>query len=107
MSKVTADLIAENTFTSWISLTSESPSNHDSQGFLDLLIEGTWVGIITVQKRHFHGPEPITYTNPFDLEDYTDNTVKLIEDHSTTTQYRIGFKTGNYTSGTASVRLEQ
>jgi len=74
-----------------------------------LVISGTWAGTITVQKRHGHGSSQadIVWSSEFDVEAYTANTVKLIEDHSTTTQYRAGFKTGEYTSGTASVRLEQ
>ena len=106
MSREIATLSAQNTFTSWIAPTRKGSTGFDSEGFLNLIISGTWAGTITVQKRHQTGAA--TYTDPFDLPTtFTANTVKLIEDHSTTVQYRIGFKTGEYTSGSALVRLEQ
>ena len=106
MSVKTVDLTAQNTFSDWLKPIKRGSSGFDSEGFLDVMTEGTWAGTLTVQKRHFHGADP-TYTNAFDVEDFTANLTKLIEDRSTTVEYRIGFKTGNYTSGTASVRLEQ
>jgi hypothetical protein len=109
MSYKTASLVAQNTFTDWIKPKPQKALGQDSLGYLDLVISGTWAGTLTVQKRHGHGnhTDDITWTSEFDVEDFTANTAKLIEDHSVTAQYRVGFKTGNYTSGTAEVRLEQ
>jgi len=106
MSKSIATLSAENTFNDWLAPTRKGSTGFDSEGFLNLIISGTWAGTITIQKRHQNGAD--SYTDPFDLPtEFTANTVQLIEDHSTTVEYRVGFKTGNYTSGTALVRLEQ
>jgi len=107
---VTESVAAENTFTDWISPKSQKRSGSDRKGFLDLVISGTWSGTVTVQKRYGHGSgseSDRTYTDPFDVVSYTANTVKLIEDSSDAVQYRVGIKTGNYTSGTAAVRLDQ
>lgn len=106
MSIKIADLIAENTFSDWLDPIRKGSSGFDGEGFLNVMTSGTWAGTLTIQKRHFHGTGP-TYTDAYDIEDFTENLAQLIEDHSTTVQYRIGFKTGNFTSGTASVRLEQ
>jgi len=109
MSYETEDLTAQNTFTDWMTLKEQLLPGRAPVGYLDLVVSGTWAGTITVQKRHGHGGhvDDIVWTSEFDVDSYTENTAKLIEDHSTTVQYRVGFKTGEYTSGTASVRLEQ
>lgn len=103
---VTATLTAENTFSDWIKPLDQLSYGINGVGFLDLAINGTWAGTLTVQKRHFHGSTP-TYTDAYDVVEYTANAVKLIEDHSNTVEYRVGFKTGNFTSGSASIRLEK
>ena len=111
MARKTASLSAENTFTDWITPTQQAGTLFKGPfGFLDLIISGTWAGTLTAQKRHLTGgtvSADYTYTDPFDVDDFTANTVEYIEDFSSTVQYRVGFKTGNYTSGTALVRLEQ
>lgn len=111
MARKTASLVAENTFCDWISPTIQTIAGVAPMGFLDLIVSGTWSGTLTLQKRHITGGDSIdgyTYSDPFTVESYTDNPdPSLIEDHSTTVQYRIGFATGDYTSGTALVRLEQ
>lgn len=82
---------AQNTFTPWVVLL----------GDFDLSISGTWVGTLTLQ-RSFDGGATV-----LDVNTYTAN----IEDPGSAargnTSYRIGFKTGAYTSGTANVRLAQ
>ena len=106
MSREIATLSAQDTFTSWIAPTRKGSTGFDSEGFLNLIISGTWAGTLTIQKRHQNGPG--SYTASFDLPtEFTANSVQLIEDHSTTVEYRVGFKTANYTSGDAEVRLEQ
>lgn len=101
MPVVTSSLSAQNTFTDWVSpkvLTGKR--NYGFGGFLNFSITGTWVGTITIQCRYDQG-------DPIDLNDgaFTSNVVKIIEDHERTVEYRAGFKTGGYTSGTAVVRL--
>lgn len=89
---VTAAITAENTFTSGIQL----------RGTFNLSIAGTWVATVTVQ-RSFDG------TTWLDVEDYTANTQKIGEasNQGESVWYRVGVKTGNYTSGTCNVRLSQ
>ena len=102
----TASLIAADTYTDWIS-PKQSLEPGTAAGFLDFMITGTWAGTLAVQKRHGHSG---VYTDPIDVTTYTANTVNLIEDHSVSVQYRIGFRAApadTYTSGTAIVRLEQ
>jgi hypothetical protein len=96
-----ADLTAQNTFSDWIS---PVKTREPKAGYLSVSVTGTWAGTITVQKRMDHAG---TYTDPIDVEDYTENMAKLIEDHVWPVEYRVGFKTGNYTSGTAAVIIER
>lgn len=99
-----ATLTAENTFTDWIEPTEQTLSGVGPMGFLDLIISGTWAGTITVQKKFTLGD---TDSDTFDVDDYSANQALLIEDHATNVSYRAGFKTGDFTSGSAYVRLEQ
>lgn len=103
-SYVTASLTAENTFCDWITPKEQLSKGVQNPGFLDFMITGTWAGTLTVQKRHTHNG---VSTDPIDVTTYTTNKANMIQDHSATVQYRIGFKTGNYTSGTAIIRMEQ
>ena len=98
MPSTSENLVAQNTFTDWI-----KPKNKNSKrnaGFLNLSVSGTWVGTITVQYRYNEG-------DAIDLPDgeFTANTSRLIEDYEDEVEYRAGFKTAEYTSGTAVVRL--
>lgn len=101
MSKVTASISAQNTFTDWIQPAQQLMYGADGSGYLDLNISGTWVGTVTLQKKH--GADGTIH----DVEEYTANDVVLIEDHSPTVYYRAGINTGDYISGTAVVLLEQ
>ncbi len=109
MSYVKADLTAENTFTDWIEPKEQLVKDVVGFSYLDFMATGSWAGTLTVQKRHgnVETSGDVVYTDVFDVVGYDANTCKLIEDHSSTVQYRVGFKTGGYVSGTASVRLEQ
>jgi len=93
----TASLTAENTFTDWLAPFKKS-------GYIDFAITGTWAGTLTIQKRQERGG---VYTDPIDVESYIANSANYIEDHVWGAEYRIGFKTGDYTSGTAIVRLDR
>ena len=86
----TAAITAQNTFTDPLGVTSKPFS---------LSISGTFVATVTVQRSHDGG------TNWHDVESYT----VPIEDSGVEpvgALYRVGVKTGNFTSGTANVRLE-
>ena len=61
---------------------------------------GPWVGTVTLQ-RSFDGQ------NWVDVETFTANTERIGDDIEKGMHYRLGFKVGEYTSGTATVRLSQ
>ena len=105
MGYVTAELSAEDTFSDWISPNQNSKIITLPSGFLDLIVSGTWSGILTLQKRYDHGVDGIT--DVFDGDLITSNLWKLIEDYSETVEFRIGFKSGEYTSGIALIQFEQ
>jgi len=66
----------------------------------NLSISGTWAGTVTLQ-RSFDGQ---TWQ---DVETFTANAERVGDDPEKNINYRVGFKTGEYTSGTASVRISQ
>jgi hypothetical protein len=92
-----SDLSAENTFTSAIRVT--GISNDRKFG---VTRSGTWTGTVTLQ-RSFEGPT----TGFVDVTTYTANGSVTFDDGLDNSEiwYRIGFKTGDYTSGTASLTL--
>lgn len=63
-------------------------------------ISGTWAGTITLQ-RSFNGQDWK------DVATFITNAEQVGDDPEENIYYRIGFKAGEYTSGTASVRLSQ
>ena len=63
-------------------------------------ISGTWAGTITLQ-RSFDGQ------NWYDVWQFTANDQKVGDDPEENIHYRLGFKTGDYTSGSALVRISQ
>lgn len=87
------NLTAENTFTDAIEVDND---------YFDLSITNIFVGTITVQrKKKTEGSSewrdlPITYTEP---------TEKVSARIRNKWEFRAGFKTGDYTSGTATVEL--
>lgn len=86
----TASLTAQNTYT--------TPT--EINGSFPMRIRGTWVGTITLQRSDDDG---VTYD---DVETWSSNAVRIVtEPYAGGAHYRIGFKTGDYTSGTAEVRL--
>jgi len=85
-----ADLTAQNTYTE------ESPFN----GTFGMRIRGTWAGTLTLQRSDDNG------TNWDDIESFSNNQLRVVlEPANSGGMWRIGFKSGEYTSGTASVRL--
>lgn len=87
MANVTADITAQNTFTDKIQVI----------GHFNLSISGTWAATVTVQ-RSWDG------TNWFDVDTFTSNYEGVGFD-AEEVYYRVGVKTGEFTSGTVAVRL--
>ena len=96
MSAVTANITAQNTFTSSI-----SASYKNAQSALNLSISGTWVATVTLQ-RSFDGG-----TTWVDVETFGSNYEARIWEPEDGVIYRIGVKTGDFTSGTVKVRLSK
>jgi hypothetical protein len=85
---VSANIAAQNTFTDAVRL----------EGYFNLSLSGTWAATVTVQ-RSIDGA-----TNWVDVDTFTAPT----EDYGFEPEfmyYRVGVKTGGYTSGTVVVRL--
>ena len=91
---VQTDLSAENTFTDYYSL---------GEGDVPIFVitEGTWVGTLTVQIRY------PGRTTPIDMPDerFTTNFDIPAVNLPIGAEIRVGFKTGEYTSGTASIDI--
>ena len=88
----TAAITAQNTFSTFRKF---------KAGTFDLSIEGTFVGTVTLQKRDGSGGtirDAIAFTGPVE---------QVVEVGSFETEWRIGIKTGDFTSGTANVGLRQ
>ena len=86
---VEASLTAQNTFSD--GLRTENSFNFS--------IKGTWVGTITVQRSLDSGS---TWR---DVDTFTSNIETYGFDPGPTVVYRAGFKTGEFTSGQADVRI--
>jgi len=69
--------------------------------FLNISISGTWVGVVTLQRRFGSSDTARDVTDG----NWTSNAEQALYDHEEGVDYRIGIKTGNYTSGTCNVRL--
>ena len=88
MANVTKSIGAQNTFTDKIRLNAD----------FNVSISGTWAGTVTLQ-RSFNGGAFV------DVETFTANAEQTGKEVEGGIDYRIGIKTGEYTSGTAEVRL--
>jgi hypothetical protein len=97
LSAVEKDISAENTFTDAIQVF----------GFFNLDVSGTWAGTITVQRKF---PEDDNWRDVGSgIFESSDATVfeRIGQEVELGTRYRAGFKTGEYTNGTASVRISK
>lgn len=101
MAVASASITAQNTFTDWIAPSTQNALGITAMGYLNLSIYGTWVGTVTVQRTFDDG------TTVLDVVTYTSNAERLVEDHEHGIKYRVGIKTGDFTSGTANVRLSR
>jgi len=89
--KVEAELTAQDTYTPAISVF----------GAFNFSASGTWAGTVTIQRSFDSGA---TWQ---DVETYTANIEVPGSEPELNVVYRAGFKAGEYTSGTAVVRLSQ
>lgn len=98
---VTDSLSAESTFTAAIKVTGNNTKNRT----FDYAITGTWTGTLTLQvsigeEGAWADVNGVDFTanasDTYDDDQYADGTIAY---------YRIGFKTGDYGSGTASISL--
>lgn len=85
----TASLTAQNTFCSAVELRND----------FNVSISGTWSGTITLQRSFDDG------STWLDVKTYTANAEEKGFEPEAGVTYQLGFETGNYTSGTAAVRL--
>lgn len=92
-----AGLSADDTYSDAIRVTGVT-----SGRIFNLAIFGTWTGTITLQRSF--DSESAGFT---DYQTYTANTATAIDDDldNSIVWYRLGFKTGDYGSGTADVSL--
>lgn len=67
----------------------------------NLSVSGTWVGTVTLQRSFNNG------STWLDVYTTTSNVETLVEQAESGVLWRLGIKTGNYTSGTAVCRLSQ
>lgn len=92
IARVTASIAAQNTFSDPVAI----------RGTFNLSLSGTWVATVHLQRSYPDAP-----TTFFDVASYTAN----VEDRGTEAEsgvlYRVGVKTGNYTSGTVVARISQ
>jgi len=87
----TRSVTSENQFTDAVELT----------GYFNVSISGTWAGTVTAQRSFDSG------STWFDVATWTTNTQEYGLDPERGVQYRIGIKTGEFTSGQSDVRLSQ
>lgn len=87
-----ATLNAQNTFTPAL-VQAVAPT-------FNISISGTWAGTLTLQRM-------LDGTNWYDVQTFTGNIESEWPTRGDHVQWRLGFKTGNYTSGSAVLRLDQ
>lgn len=95
---VEADVTAENQFTNTIRITGVTTSRA-----FQITRAGTWTATVTLQRSF------TSSTGPFeDVETYTTNGTKSFNDgfDNLVVWYRIGVKTGDFTSGTVELTLD-
>ncbi len=99
MISVSAVLTGDDSFTTTLAPTDNFAS--PKIGHLTLSINGTdgWVATVSVQRSLDAG---VSWLN---VETYTEDKEKAILDKTDDVIYRIGIESGNYTSGTITVRL--
>jgi len=94
-----ASITAQNTFTGSICPMHASKGD----GEINYSISGSgWVGTVTIQRSFNSTSDSVVW---HDVETFTTNDEGKIVDSSRDVVYRVGVKTGDYTSGTIAVGL--
>ncbi len=88
---ITRSIAAENLFTDPVKLT----------GFFNISLSGTWSATVTVQRSFDQG------STWFDVESFVGNVQEYGFEPEGGVVYRVGVKTGNFTSGTIVMRLSR
>ena len=70
-------------------------------GYFNISISGSWVGTVTAQRSFDLG------STWYDVSTWTANTQEYGFEPERRVYYRVGIKAGEYTSGTAILRLSQ
>lgn len=87
-----ASIAAQNTFSTAIPI---------NPGGFNLSLSGTWVATVHIQRSFDNG---LTW---LDVQSYAANIQDRGTESETGVLYRVGVKTGNYTSGTVVARISQ
>jgi hypothetical protein len=90
---VAANVAAQNTFC--------EDAEFDYRRPFNLSVSGTWSGTVTLQRSFDNGSTWV------DVWSTTSNVETAVESIESGVLYRLGIKSGNYTSGTAVCRLGQ
>ncbi len=88
---VTRSITGENLFTDPVKLT----------GFFNISLSGTWSATVTVQRSFDKG------STWFDVETFVSNTQEYGFEPESGVYYRVGVKTGNFSSDTVVARLSR
>lgn len=102
---VTAAIAEEDKFTDWISPKTQNNIPDGHVRFLNISIGGTWEGTVTIQRRFGSSDTERDVTDGTFIHTAATVVEQSLYDHEEGVQYRIGIKTGDYTSGTCNVRL--
>lgn len=89
-----ATLTAQNTFTDWVPV--RGPNKR-----ISLYITGTFSGTLTLQARKPGAADALIA----DVESHTGHALRNTDEIVGSFDFRIGFKTGDYTSGSAFVEI--
>ena len=95
--KVEIDVSTENSFSDEIFI--------DQNGKLDILVYGTFVATITLQRSTLTDVSGNKIWN--DVVEYTEEQIDNTNESAVASTFRIGVKTGNFTSGTAKLILSR
>ena len=112
--RVSASITAENQFTGALNATAtQAGSGTDGvelYGEFAVVLSGTWAATVTVQRSSDSGVTWVDVTtgvNSATAVAMTNNGIRTFYEPARNILYRVGVKTGNYTSGTAAVAIQQ
>jgi len=92
MPSVVASITAEDTFSAALEF-------HGSKQTANLSVSGTFSATVTAQRSFDNG------SNWLDVEQYTSGIEKVLDNVERAVLWRVGVKTGDYSSGTVEARL--